>query len=135
MAKSVRRMLRAKEAAKRSQLKRDKKFMRHRKESLGLLPNTIREWAKNALGGFEGEGLPVGHVMPKRPGPDSDIWRVVFVLPDGIQCAECGATSNDGEARYTIFSVDGTKWLSVSCADCHKTREPGNTPSPQKGDA
>jgi hypothetical protein len=136
MTNPARKMLRAKRKGKQAQKKKDQRFMRHRLKNLAALPHVIREWGKTVLGGFEAKGLVAGSVIPKPPtGKGLSLWRVVFVLPDGIQCAECGATSNDGEARYTVFTSGESKWLSASCVDCHKTREPGMPASPQKGDA
>ncbi|MHA1573041.1 MAG: hypothetical protein ACTSX8_03520 [Alphaproteobacteria bacterium] len=135
MTKANRLVSRAGKSRARAQHKQDKKFMVHRKRNLALMPHLIREWAKNVLGEFEDKGLIAGSVMPKPPTSDNELWRVVFALPTGLQCAECGEMSQDSEARYTVFSIDDTKWLSASCFACHKSREPGNVVSPQKGDA
>jgi len=134
MTNPARKMLRAKKKGVLAQKKKDKRFMRHRLQNLAALPHVIREWGKTVLGGFESKGLVAGSVIPKPPTADNKLWRVVFVLPDGIQCAECGETSSDGEARYTVFNSGENKWLSASCLACHKTREPGKTAPHQKGD-
>lgn len=135
MTSPARQVARAKKAKDKLRARKDRKFMIRRKESLTLLPNVIRDWARDTLADFEDKGLTAGSVMPKMPSRDNNLWRVVFVLPEGIQCAECGETSSDGEARYTIFRVEETRWLSASCFACHKSREPGNVESPQRGDA